>query len=1171
MRKSLSIILVGLSVYANARQISPNEAEAIASDFLNTTTINLASSKRIGINRVKEANENESFQPYYIFNGNEGNGFVIVAGDDCVKQILGYSFESSFNYNNISPALAWLLEEYKKEICNLSERSTSFERDDNSPIKPALKPLLTSQWGQEQPFNDLCPEYEGLRLPTGCVATAVAQVLNYHQWPDKGEGSFSYQWADKSLTFDYDDTSFDWNLMINKYDYATPKEACEEVATLMFACGVGLEMYYTLSGSGSDISRAKRFLVENMKYDSEAKIVWRHNYSYSEWTETIYDELIAGRPVILSGGDHAFVCDGYDGNEYFHFNWGWNGDMDGYFIFNDLSPLGYSFSSNLHALVNLHSRKGEVSPLSYDIYSSGSFKFVNDTFIIENITNYSRYDYRGSIGVETIEKTSGKRFFYELADFSIEGSMPFGPGVFFTTQNFEIYNTNISLPTGYYELYPAYSSFNGSYTRIPCLAGGQSFISLVVDKNGKYTYSNPGNETSSHLEVFDICFIGEDVSPTEFYITGDNSFNLTYNILNHSEYAVGDPSVIITNATGDEILQHTGGSLILEPDSENPLALNFVSVLLRPGEHTVKFLDSDGNIIGVPYEFTVIGNQPEVKVEEIENLYIESNNNETTYAMALNMLPNSLVNLKGSIELFREDNSICCKDLPFYLSDQQGVLIVYFKQPFDKPLFGDYKVNVFDNYGVKLNDTPLNLSINIPAYTLHIELPRDYNGYMGIADSMQLHCLMSDTDYSYTCPIEWSSSNAQIASVLQSGVVEALSEGEVTITVTALDGTGHSASVDIIVKSIPSESILLTTESLTGIIGESFSIEATVFPANATDKTITWISSDESVAVVDDNGEVTVVGVGNVVITAACGEITSECALKCYPRIGDANWNGSITVADAVDISNYVVKKKTAPEEWDEDEWMEFYSVGANANESEDGSITFADASAAVRIALSQPEAASEPNRIRSPFGNANESSDALVVGALRETNDGKTYVTVKLHNSIEYVALQADIFIPDGIDVEVKAGSRAASHSLETMRFDSNHLRVAIFNLGNKALAAGDDPVLEIVADCDMSGIEGLTISNILAADSEANEYVLGSRMGDVTGVEGVSCDAVLIEKISGGLQISNAAGKRIDICTMDGKTVKSFVANDSIEIINLPAGIYIVKAGDKNLKVIL
>ncbi|MDE6479924.1 MAG: leucine-rich repeat protein [Muribaculaceae bacterium] len=372
-------------------------------------------------------------------------------------------------------------------------------------------------------------------------------------------------------------------------------------------------------------------------------------------------------------------------------------------------------------------------------------------------------------------------------------------------------------------------------------------------------------------------------------------------------------------------------------------------------------------------------------------------------------------------------------------------------------------------------------------------------------------------------------------------------------------------------KPVLAESILISDKELALTASETAKLTATVGPDDADDKTVTWSSSDESIALVDENGEVTVTGVGNVIITAACGTVSTECSLKCYPQLGDANWNGNVTIVDAVDISNFVVKKKTAPEGWDEDEWMEFYTFGANANNSEDGEITFADATAAVRIALENPVAASMQNRIGAAYGKFNESPDALVIAALRESNDSKTSVAVKLDNSMEYVALQADIFIPDGMDIEVKAGSRAANHALETMRFDENHLRVALFDLGNKAFGAGDDAILEIVADGNISDIENLTISNILAADSEANEYVLGSRMGDVTGVEGVSHDAVLIEKISDGVQVSNAAGKRIDIFTMEGKAVRSFVATDSIETINLPAGIYIVKAGDKNLKVIL
>ena len=371
---------------------------------------------------------------------------------------------------------------------------------------------------------------------------------------------------------------------------------------------------------------------------------------------------------------------------------------------------------------------------------------------------------------------------------------------------------------------------------------------------------------------------------------------------------------------------------------------------------------------------------------------------------------------------------------------------------------------------------------------------------------------------------------------------------------------------------IPVESIVLHPSQESFTVGENTVVSAAVLPENATDGIEAWSSSDESVALVDENGEVTFVGVGKVTITASCGEVSSECTLKSYPKAGDANWNGSITVTDAVDITNYVVRKKDAPEDWDKDEWLEFYTVGANANESEDGRITFADASAAVRLALTQPAPAAARNRIRDAYGHSDEQTDALVISSMSETADGRTSIAVRLDDSREYVALQADIVTPEGWNIEVKAGGRAAdTHSLETMRFDDTHMRVALFNLANQAFADNDEPILEIIADTPLADATGLVMSNILAADSEANEYVLGSRIEVETGVEGVADDGIVIGKVSGGVSISNAVGRRVEIHTLDGQTVRSFIAKDRVETINLSSGLYLVKAGGKTVKVML
>lgn len=350
-------------------------------------------------------------------------------------------------------------------------------------------------------------------------------------------------------------------------------------------------------------------------------------------------------------------------------------------------------------------------------------------------------------------------------------------------------------------------------------------------------------------------------------------------------------------------------------------------------------------------------------------------------------------------------------------------------------------------------------------------------------------------------------------------------------------------------------------------VGDTSLLQVAIEPSGDLEEYLKWSSYDESIATVNKDGIVTASSVGKVAISASCGGASAEAELKCYPNVGDADWNGNITVADAVDITNFVVKKKTAPEDWEEAVWTEFYVAGANANQDEDGNITFADASATARLALEQPMAEMK-NRIAPT--SFNEFSEALVIGNATANSNGQVSVAINLDNSVDYVALQADFFVPEGMQVEVKAGSRAVNHSLETMRFDNNRIRVVLFNLGGKAFPAGNEPLLEIVGDASIYDVDALSISNILACDSDAKESMLRFKSA-TTGVEGISYGVVEILKAADGIHISNAEGKMIEIYSIDGKIVKSFIGRDSLEIVNLPAGVYVVKVANKNLKVIL
>ena len=365
--------------------------------------------------------------------------------------------------------------------------------------------------------------------------------------------------------------------------------------------------------------------------------------------------------------------------------------------------------------------------------------------------------------------------------------------------------------------------------------------------------------------------------------------------------------------------------------------------------------------------------------------------------------------------------------------------------------------------------------------------------------------------------------------------------------------------------------VALDKKEASMVYGESITLVATVSPEDATEPTVAWESDNESVATVDESGKVTAVGVGKATITASSGEFSAECFVKCYPQLGDVTLDGSITITDAVDITNYVVKDKEVPEDWDEAEWEEFYLMAANANGDEDGKITFADASAIVSLALKQPVAAAKQNVLRAVNGRHGDTMDALVIGKVSGSSFGKVTIPVSLENSMEYVALQADIILPEGMNVEVKAGSRVAeSHTMMTHKFADNHIRVALFNFGNNAFAENNNPIIEIVTGSGISYSGDIVISNILASDSKANEYMLSSRQG-TSGVAGVEGDNILISKTADGVIISNAIGNTISIFTLDGKTVKTFEAKDAVEKINLSSGIYVVKAGDKTLKVVL
>ncbi len=290
---------------------------------------------------------NDSKPTIYLFNFTEGG--ICLSADDNGPALLGYA-DSNFDKDNLPPAFLSWLNMMSEEIDAVRSGDTDFQpcstrgRSDFSSIAP----LCQTKWNQDAPYFYDCPMQPGTntRCYTGCAATSLAQIMKFHQWPDRGEGEITYKWrqANTELSMNFAQQPFDWQNMLNEYtpgNYNAAEAAA--VAYLMKSAGYAIEMDYSNAGSSAVAPYMGRALGEYFKYDkSKLRYAPRDYFTLDEWEEMIYNSLKNDGPVVVNGqsnqGGHSFVCDGYDSDGYFHINWGWGGISDGYFLLNMLDP-----------------------------------------------------------------------------------------------------------------------------------------------------------------------------------------------------------------------------------------------------------------------------------------------------------------------------------------------------------------------------------------------------------------------------------------------------------------------------------------------------------------------------------------------------------------------------------------------------------------------------------------------------------------------------------------------------------------------------------------------------------------------------------------------------------------------------------------------------------------
>jgi len=305
------------------------------------------------------------FDNIYLFVDTAGRGFVMLAADDRSLPVLGYSLRNDFIVTDMPPHVYGWLQDYNNQIQWLIDNNIEKTKEINEQWKDlgnerrqlpqtwstSVQPLVQTTWDQGTVYNDSCPLISGNKTYTGCVATAMAQIMKYWNHPQMGMGSYSYSQSDISGTISANfATTYDWDNMRSKYTYYGSYSTAElnAIAKIMYHAGVAVKMDYGTSGSGAyvtadnyDEPAAVNAYKKYFKYKWTATSVYIGDYSDDGWKLLLKAEIDAGRPIQYSGsgsGGHSFVCDGYNNNEKFHFNWGWNGSNDGYFAIGSLNP-----------------------------------------------------------------------------------------------------------------------------------------------------------------------------------------------------------------------------------------------------------------------------------------------------------------------------------------------------------------------------------------------------------------------------------------------------------------------------------------------------------------------------------------------------------------------------------------------------------------------------------------------------------------------------------------------------------------------------------------------------------------------------------------------------------------------------------------------------------------
>lgn len=558
-------LFVFISFAGYAQSVSREQAKQIAIDFVQEEANSLRSSKQVSLDLIYECQDtcrskslrSDSPSLFYIFNLNGQEGFVIVSGDERTPEILGYSFESDFVVEGMPDNIQYWLDTYRDQIIDIRKinpESVPVNEDTVPATYPvfidtlnhdsgmlleetvgsdselslrasyasSVSPLVKTKWNQDSPYNNLCPLDGGKRSVTGCVATALAQIMKYHEWPKKGTGSRTYTTRTKKLSVsaNFGTTTYDWNNMRNTYSSSYSTTEANAVATLMKHAGVASLMDYTNRESAAYDSDAGYGLINYLGYNPNMQMYMRDYCSNTTWRNLLKEQLNAKLPLYYTGqgkdGGHAFVCDGYDSRDLFHINWGWGGANDGYFQIDLMNPSspgigggsgGYSKSQSVFCDVRKPysgSKATYILNLSPDnntktIWTTTKTISKNSTFNVHiQYYNYGLNKFDGKVCV-AIKLSDSKVSVLKSFDVSLD------PNWGHPDLNFKDLKVPTDLKDGKYKIYALYKHKSASsWSYMGVKQGCDEYLTLKVSGNNVYLGTQGDDDDDEEEETFSL-------------------------------------------------------------------------------------------------------------------------------------------------------------------------------------------------------------------------------------------------------------------------------------------------------------------------------------------------------------------------------------------------------------------------------------------------------------------------------------------------------------------------------------------------------------------------------------------------------------------------------------------------------------------------------------------